>query len=133
MFKKLMIAGAALASTATAVIPTAPATAQYYDGYERHDYAYRQAYRDGYNRGPAYYDRGYYDRNYYDRGYYDHRSYRRCNNGTTGAVVGAIAGGLLGNGIAGRGDRTAGTLLGAAGGALAGNAIARADRPGYCR
>lgn len=57
----------------------------------------------------------------------------RCkrDNGTTGLIVGAAAGGLLGNTVAGRGDKTLGTLLGGAGGALLGREI---DRGGVkCR
>ena len=61
----------------------------------------------------------------------DYRN-RRCNN-DAGTIIGAIAGGLLGNGIAGRGDRTLGTVLGAGAGALAGRAIDRSDDPRYCR
>ncbi|WP_375292488.1 glycine zipper 2TM domain-containing protein, partial [Sphingomonas melonis] len=69
-----------------------------------------------------------------DRGYYRDRGYaRRCNDGTTGTVLGAIAGGLLGRTIDTRGDRTLGTVLGAGAGALAGRAVERSDRPGYCR
>ena len=128
MLKTLSLVGAALAMTAGAVVPLAPAQAQ--------RYAYDQAYRDGYNRDGYYnrYDRSYrgYDRSY--RGY--NRSYRarqKCNDGDGGTIVGAIAGGLLGNTVAGRGDRTIGTILGAGVGALAGRAIDRSDRPGYCR
>ena len=40
-------------------------------------------------------------------------------------MIGAIAGGLLGNSVAGYGDRTAGTIIGAGVGALAGRAIDR--------
>jgi len=60
-----------------------------------------------------------------DRGYRHSRSYRHdCrDNGTGGAIIGAIAGGLLGNEVAGRGDRTTGTVVGAAVGAIAGHAI----------
>ena len=124
MLKTLSLVGAALALTAGAVIPLAPAQAQRY-GYDR-------SYRDGYSRNG--YDRSYRgsDRNY--RGY--NRSYRarqKCNDGDGGTIVGAIAGGLLGNTVAGRGDRTVGTILGAGVGALAGRAIDRSDRPGYCR
>ena len=124
MLKTLSLVGAALALTAGAVIPLAPAQAQRY-GYDR-------SYRDGYSRNG--YDRSYrgYDRSY--RGY--NRSYRarqKCNDGDGGTIVGAIAGGLLGNTVAGRGDRTVGTILGAGVGALAGRAIDRSDRPGYCR
>ncbi|USI73346.1 glycine zipper 2TM domain-containing protein [Sphingomonas morindae] len=51
---------------------------------------------------------------------------RPCRDaGTGGTIIGAIAGGLLGNGIAGHGDRAAGTLLGGGLGALAGRAIDR--------
>jgi uncharacterized protein YcfJ len=48
-------------------------------------------------------------------------------------VIGAIAGGLLGNTVAGRGDKGLGTILGAVGGGLAGRAIDRADNPRGCR
>lgn len=50
----------------------------------------------------------------------DGRYYCRRNDGTTGLVVGAIAGGLLGNAI---GGDTLGTLLGVGGGALLGQSI----------
>jgi uncharacterized protein YcfJ len=124
MLKQLSLVGAALAMTAGAIVPLAPAQAQRYD--------YGQSYRDGYNRnGYRGYDRSYrgYDRSY--RGY-NYRS-RKCNDGDGGTIIGAIAGGLLGNTVAGRGDRTVGTILGAGVGALAGRAIDRSDRPGYCR
>ena len=48
----------------------------------------------------------------------DGRYYCRRSNGTTGLVVGAAIGGLLGNQVAGRGDKTLGTILGVAGGGL---------------
>ncbi|GAA3250697.1 hypothetical protein GCM10020258_05800 [Sphingomonas yabuuchiae] len=128
MFKKLSLAAAALAVGATAMVPTAASAQRYYDRYDR---AYGDAYSDGYNRGPRY-DRGYYDRGGYNRGYYN-RGPQRCNNGTTGTIVGAIAGGLLGRTIDTRGDRTLGTILGGGAGALAGNAIEKSNNPGYCR
>ncbi len=65
-----------------------------------------------------------YDRGYAPRGY-DGRYYRCRRDGSGGAMVGAIAGGLLGNAIAGYGDRAAGTVLGGVGGAFAGRAIDR--------
>jgi uncharacterized protein YcfJ len=43
----------------------------------------------------------------------------------TGTVVGAVAGGLLGNSLAHGGGRTGGTLLGAGVGAVAGHQIAK--------
>src|SRR6202012_2694290 len=58
----------------------------------------------------------------------DNRYYCRRSDGTTGLVVGALAGGLLGNAI---GGNTLGALLGAGGGALLGQSI---DRGNYrCR
>jgi hypothetical protein len=53
----------------------------------------------------------------------DGRYYCRRSDGSTGLVVGAIAGGLLGNAI-GHGD-TLGTLIGVAGGAALGHQIDR--------
>jgi uncharacterized protein YcfJ len=55
----------------------------------------------------------------------DGRYYCRRSNGTTGLVVGAAIGGLLGNQVAGRGDKTLGTILGVAGGGLLGREIDR--------
>ena len=134
MFKQITLAAAALTMGTTAlVVPTAPAAAQ---GYYGQDYYGGQRYRDRGYYGDRGYDRGYRgDRRYYgnDRRYYRNRARERCNDGDGGTIVGAIAGGLLGNQIAGRGDRTLGTILGGGVGALAGRAIDRSDRPGYCR
>jgi hypothetical protein len=131
MFKKLSLAAAALAVGATALVPTAASAQRYYDRGYGDSRAYGDAYADGYNRGPRY-DRGYYDRGGYNRGYYN-RGPQRCNSGTTGTIVGAIAGGLLGRTIDSRGDRTLGTILGGGAGALAGHAIEKSNNPGYCR
>ncbi|MDJ0278720.1 glycine zipper 2TM domain-containing protein [Sphingomonas sp. 2R-10] len=122
MFKKLTLAAAALATVATAAAPTA-ASAQSWRG-DRYEREYRgdRGYRE--YRG----DRGYYN----DRGY-NRRSNRGCENGDGGTVIGAIAGGLLGNTVAGRGDRLLGTIIGGGVGAVAGRAIDKADAPRYCR
>lgn len=134
--KFLINLGAALAMGAASLAATVtPAQAR--DGwgrYERGDY-YRgdrgyRGYRDGGYRGGYYRDRGYYrgDRYAY-RGY--RGGYRCRDNGTGGTIIGAIAGGLLGNEVAkgsgryGRGDGTTGAIIGAGVGALAGRAIDR--------
>lgn len=145
MLKTLSIAAGTLAMGITSFAPMAAQAQGYYRGYDDrgysraynddryrdHDRAYARADRDGWNQGPRYYEteRPRYYRNTRDYRYTD----RRCQNGTTGTVVGAIAGGLLGRVIDRRGDRTLGTVLGAGAGALAGNAVERADNPGYCR
>lgn len=128
MFKQLTLAGAALAMGAAALVPATPATAQRYDrGYSagRYDnggYGYRnREYRQ--NRSAYRYN-----------GRNNDRASQKCADGDGGTIVGAIAGGLLGREVAGRGgDRTLGAILGGVGGALAGRAIDRSDRPNYCR
>jgi outer membrane lipoprotein SlyB len=122
MIKKLAL------STAVAVtaIAAMPATAQaqsrngYYDArYSNHGNQYRR------------YDRRYQNQRYSNQRYGRHYAYRcRRDNGSTGTIIGAIAGGLLGREIAGRGDRTVGTIIGGAAGALLGREI---DRDGNCR
>ncbi|WP_019834471.1 glycine zipper 2TM domain-containing protein [Sphingomonas sp. PR090111-T3T-6A] len=115
---KVMSALVALSMTAA---PFA-ADAQYYGGRHDRDGWSEREYRDG---GPGYRDgRGYRD----GPGRHDRRGRpdrHRCHDGTTGTIIGAIAGGLLGNAVAGYGDRTAGTIIGGGVGALAGNAVGR--------
>jgi uncharacterized protein YcfJ len=57
----------------------------------------------------------------------DGRYYCRHSDGSTGLVIGAIVGGVLGNRIAPGDSEVLGTILGAAGGALAGRAIDRSS------
>ncbi|AEI37677.1 MAG: glycine zipper 2TM domain-containing protein [Zymomonas mobilis subsp. pomaceae] len=55
----------------------------------------------------------------------DGRYYCRRSDGTTGTIIGALGGGVLGNVIAPGGSKTLGTVLGAGGGALIGRQIDR--------
>lgn len=64
------------------------------------------------------------DQIYRDR---DGRYYCKRDDGTTGTIVGALAGGVLGNIIAPGGSKTLGTILGGGAGALAGRAIDKND------
>ena len=57
----------------------------------------------------------------------------RHDNGVGGAAIGAAAGGLAGNRIAGRGNRTGGTLIGAGVGAVAGMLIDKAEDRERCK
>jgi Glycine zipper 2TM domain len=91
----LALGAATLVIPATMAVPTAKAEA-----------------RDNHNRHQAREWRG-----------RDGRTYCRRSNGTTGLIVGGVAGGLLGRGLDNGG--ATGTILGAAGGALAGRAIDR--------
>ena len=53
----------------------------------------------------------------------DNRYYCRRDDGTTGLIIGGMAGGVLGNIIAPGGSKTLGAILGAGAGALIGRAI----------
>lgn len=55
----------------------------------------------------------------------DDRYYCRRSDGTTGLIIGAAGGALIGRAIDTRGDRALGTILGAAGGAILGREIDR--------
>ncbi len=55
----------------------------------------------------------------------DGRYYCKRNDGTTGLIVGALGGGILGNVIDGGRSRTVGTILGALAGGVAGRAVER--------
>ena len=58
----------------------------------------------------------------------DGRYYCRRGNGTTGLVIGAAGGALLGREVDGGRNRTTGTILGAAAGALLGREVQRSMR-----
>ena len=57
----------------------------------------------------------------------DNRYYCKRDDGTTGLIVGGMAGGVLGNIIAPGGWKTVGTIIGAGSGALIGRAIDDGD------
>ncbi len=87
------------------------------------------------NQGGYYADRYYRDDRRYrerrlsrnDRIYrgQDGRYYCRRNDGTTGLIIGGLAGGVLGNVIAPGGSETLGTIIGAAAGAAVGREVER--------
>lgn len=92
------------------------------------DYRDRRRYKgDRYDRYGRYYEprrirKG--DRVWRGR---DGRYYCERGNGTTGLIIGAAGGALIGRAIDTRGDRTVGTLLGGAIGALIGREIDRGE------
>lgn len=136
----MAVPGLALAAPAAAVAPAASyqagytsvlsdVTAHHKDRYRGrgHDHRYG-GYRDRDYRGR--YDRDYAEPVYRDTRIWrgrDGRYYCRKEDGTTGLLIGAAVGGLIGNEVAGRGDRTLGAILGAAGGAILGRAIDRSN------
>ena len=117
-FKK-NIGALVLAATAVTGFAATPAMAR-----DRYDDGYRYSNYD--NRDYRSQQRDYYkDRQYNNRQY--NNGYQRCSKGTTGTIIGAAAGGLLGNQVARRGNKTEGSIIGAAVGALAGRALAKSS------
>src|SRR5690242_20539968 len=101
MRKLVMALGlVAVAAPTALVLPASSADAQHYRHHRpHHNYKYREwRGRDG-------------------------RMYCRKTDGTTGTIVGGVAGALLGRSVDTHGDRTTGTVLGAAGGALVGHSL----------
>jgi outer membrane lipoprotein SlyB len=96
--------------------------------YSQYDYDHPDPSYGGYDAGryyrddPRYHERTMAQNDRLYRGN-DGRYYCRRSDGTTGLIVGAIAGGILGDVIAPGGSKTLGTVLGAGGGAIAGHAI----------
>lgn len=85
-----------------------------------------------YRENPRYQERTLADNDRVYRGN-DGRYYCKRTDGTTGLIVGAAGGGILGNVIDGGHSRAAGTLIGGALGALAGRAVQRNQEEIRCR
>jgi hypothetical protein len=94
----------------------------------RHSYSQYQ-HRDRYGNDTRYYGRNYNSQSYYRgaqtwRGN-DGRYYCRKSDGTTGLIIGAAAGALLGRAVDGGYNHTTGTVLGGVVGALLGKSVAQ--------
>ena len=63
----------------------------------------------------------------------DGRYYCKRNDGTTGLILGAVGGGILGNVIDGGHSRAAGTLIGGALGALVGRSVDQSNSQIRCQ
>jgi hypothetical protein len=121
-----LLAAALLAMPLTACVSDGDGGRYGYDRPGRPGHGYDRPGRDrpgyGHHRGGRQINDGEYI--YRDN---DGRYYCKRDDGTTGTIVGALAGGVLGNIIAPGGSKTLGTILGGAGGALAGRAIDKND------
>ena len=127
MIKRIALSTAIAASALTAMPAAAEAQSRY---------GYSSRYDNGYYDQGQRYDRRYANQRRYNQRYnnqrYNNQRYgrhygQRCSSGSTGTILGAIAGGLLGREIAGRGDRTVGAIIGAGAGALVGREVGRND------
>ena len=92
--------------------------------YNRPDPRYNGYYADNYYRGGNYQPRRLAADERIYRGQ-DNRYYCRRNDGTTGLIVGALGGGVLGNVIAPGGSKTLGSIIGGGLGAVVGNSVGR--------
>ncbi|TPG17573.1 hypothetical protein EAH87_12730 [Sphingomonas koreensis] len=121
--KTAMIAALMIGVIAPVAAPTA-AMAQRHGHDRGHDYRWQGDNNGNWNPSSHYHAGNYKARRLgrNDRIYrgQDNRYYCKRNDGTTGLVIGGIAGGLLGNAVAGG---TLGTLVGAGGGALLGKSL----------
>ncbi len=72
---------------------------------------------------------------YHGKTWRDSQGRLRCkrSNGTTGLIVGAAGGALVGRAVDTRGERATGTILGAAAGALIGREVERSRSTRRCR
>lgn len=131
MKNKLLAALLISTLSVSAISTSAIAQPGRHDRYDERDYRWRGDHRnhrgdsrwdpsDNYREG-RYRERRLSRKDHVYRGR-DGRYYCRRNDGTTGLVIGALAGGALGNAV---GGDTLGTLLGAAGGGLLGREIDR--------
>ncbi|MEI9851743.1 MAG: glycine zipper 2TM domain-containing protein [Sphingomonas sp.] len=99
-----------------------------WDDRDEGDYDAARYYRDG----PRYRERALRTDERVYRGR-DGKYYCKRDDGTTGLIVGAVAGGALGNVIDGGHSRTAGTLIGALFGAVVGQSIDKQNQEIRCR
>ncbi|MEZ5708592.1 MAG: glycine zipper 2TM domain-containing protein [Blastomonas sp.] len=121
MKKTMMIIAAAALAAPVPVLADPPGHAPAWGYHKKDKRAYSQGYRDG--RRDA--QRISADTRIW-RGR-DGRYYCKRDDGTTGLLIGAAAGAVIGAEVAGRGDRTLGALLGGVGGAILGREIDRGD------
>jgi hypothetical protein len=122
---KTIIRNSALAIAAAGMAVSVPAAARDHGHHNR----YEQTHRDRYGNDTRYYGRNYTSQSYYRgaqtwRGN-DGRYYCRKKDGTTGLIVGAAAGALLGRAVDGGYNHTTGTILGGVVGALLGKSVAQ--------
>lgn len=127
-----ILAAAATATLATGCTTVGDGRGNEWRSYRNYDYNRPDPTYNGYDAARYHRDgRQYRERRLSsnDRVYrgQDGQYYCRRSDGTTGLIVGGLAGGVLGNAIAPGGSEVLGTLLGAGVGALVGREVDRGD------
>ncbi len=115
--KKVVLAAVAASLIPLAGVASAPAMAD-----RKHDRKHDRWYADDHYRKGNYRERrlGRDEQVYRGR---DGRYYCKRKDGTTGLVIGGVAGGVLGHEIAPGGSKTVGAVLGAVAGGLVGKSL----------
>jgi uncharacterized protein YcfJ len=118
MLLRKLIMAAALACTTAVALPAVAEAKPHHGWHKKHR---KHHHHD---------DRRYYHRDRYaDRHYYRDYRPRNCKSGgTTGTLLGAVGGALLGREIDTYGDRLPGTIIGAGAGALLGRELTQKNR-----
>lgn len=119
--RKLMM-GAAFVAAALTVLPSQALADGRKRGHHKH-HPHHSYYEPDYRHGSYYAPAPVYRERYVER-----RAYARprgCRSGTTGTIVGAAAGALLGRELDQGRDRAQGTIIGGAAGALLGREVTR--------
>jgi len=129
LFKSTALALAA-SSVALTAVPAEARHHQRYEQYQSYDRYGQNAYGNGYNN--AYYGEPVYQNTRVWQGR-DGSYYCRKKDGTTGLIVGAAAGALLGHEVGGYRNGTVGTIIGGALGALIGKQVAQGSGSSRCR
>lgn len=119
--RKLMI-GAALVAAALTILPSQALADGKKRGHHKHR-PHHSHYEPDYRYGSSYAPAPVYRERYVERRVYERP--RGCRSGTTGTIVGAAAGALLGRELDQGRDRAQGTIVGGAAGALLGREVTR--------
>ena len=135
---RLKTATAALLLASFIGVPSTPVLAKHDDEKDHHNKREQRIAREAYEQG--YWDASHHYRE--DNARYkprrlgkndtvyrgsDNRYYCTRDDGTSGLIIGGLAGGALGNIIAPGGSKVLGTLIGGAGGAIIGQQIDKGD------
>ena len=122
---KNILRNSALAFAAAGMAVSAPVAARDHS----HSNRYEHTTRDRYGYDTRYYGDRYHSQSYRPTSWRgsDGRYYCRKKDGTTGLIVGAAAGALLGRAVDGGYNHTTGTILGGVVGALLGKSVAQSN------
>ena len=122
MTMRKLMTGAAFVAAALTLAPSQALADGKKRGHHKH-HPHHSYYEPDYRYGSYYAPEPVYRERYVEHRVYEGR--RGCRSGTTGTIVGAAAGALLGRELDQGRDRAQGTIIGGAAGALLGRQVTR--------